>query len=76
MGTSVAEAFYTMYLLERACAMQVAALAGGAQLHYPAPEVQDVVRKQAARGLTGNDVKLAWDALLRMLDVKDPSYKN
>ncbi len=75
VGESVGAAFHTMYLLERACAMQVAALAGGAQLHYPAPAVQDVVRKQAAVGLTEHDVRLQWDALLRLLDKKDPSYK-
>jgi ribulose-5-phosphate 4-epimerase/fuculose-1-phosphate aldolase len=75
VGKSVAEAFMTMYLLERACAMQVAALAGGARLHLPAPEVQDVVRKQARVGLTAQDSRLAWDAQLRMLDAKDPSYK-
>jgi ribulose-5-phosphate 4-epimerase/fuculose-1-phosphate aldolase len=75
VGATVARAFYTMYLLERACAMQVAAQAGGAKLHYPAPAVQEVVRQQAKVGLTGNDTQLAWDALLRMLDAKDPSYK-
>lgn len=75
VGATVARAFYTMYLLERACAMQVAAQAGGAKLHYPAPAVQEVVRQQAKVGLTGNDTQLAWDALLRMLDAKDPSYR-
>ncbi|HEV3087399.1 MAG TPA: class II aldolase/adducin family protein [Candidatus Elarobacter sp.] len=75
VGESVAEAFLTMYFLERACATQVAALAGGAQLHYPAPEVQEVVRRQASVGIEPV-AKLAWDAQLRMLDAKDPSYKN
>lgn len=75
VGTSVARAFSTMYLLERACAMQIAALAGGTKLHYPKPEVQEVVRRQAAVGLTGNEPQLAWDALRRMLDAKDPSYQ-
>jgi len=75
VGASVADAFSGMYLLQRACEMQIAALAGGVPLHYPAPDVQGVVRKQAAVGLTGRDSQLAWDALLRMLDKKDPSYK-
>ena len=73
-GESVAEAFLIMYLFERACATQIAAQAGGAQLHYPAPEVQEVVRRQAEFGIAGV-AKLAWDAQLRMLDAKDPSYK-
>jgi ribulose-5-phosphate 4-epimerase/fuculose-1-phosphate aldolase len=73
VGQSVAEAFLEMYFLERACATQIAVLAGGTQLHYPAPEVQEVVKRQA--GGIGPVAKLAWDAQLRMLDAKDPSYK-
>ncbi len=74
VGETVAEAFLAMYFLERACATQVAALAGGGQLHYPAPEVQEVVTRQAGYGIAAV-AKLAWDAQLRMLDAKDPSYK-
>ncbi|MBV8368953.1 MAG: class II aldolase/adducin family protein [Candidatus Eremiobacteraeota bacterium] len=74
VGETVADAFLTMYFLERACATQVAALAGGAQLHHPSPELQEVVRKQASVGI-GPVAKLAWDAQLRLLDKKDPSYK-
>jgi ribulose-5-phosphate 4-epimerase/fuculose-1-phosphate aldolase len=73
-GETVAEAFLVMYFFERACATQVAALAGGVKLHYPTPEVQEVVRKQAQFGIAPV-AKLSWDALLRMLDAKDPSYK-
>ena len=74
VGETVAEAFLTMYFLERACATQVAALAGGVQLHYPAPEVQEVVKRQATVGIA-SVAKLAWDAQLRLLDRQDPSYK-
>ncbi|MEA2690499.1 MAG: hypothetical protein QOJ39_3060 [Candidatus Eremiobacteraeota bacterium] len=73
VGESVAEAFLEMYFLERACATQIAVLAGGAQLHYPAPEVQEVVKNQA--GGIAPVARLAWAAQLRMLDAKDPSYK-
>ncbi len=75
VGKSVAEAFHTMYLLERAFTMQIAALAGGTSLHVPPPAVQEVVRKQAKVGLTSQDLQLVWDSQLRMLDAKDPSYK-
>jgi ribulose-5-phosphate 4-epimerase/fuculose-1-phosphate aldolase len=74
VGATVGEAFLAMYFLERACATQIAALAGGAKLHYPAAEVQDVVKSQSQNGVP-QVAKLAWDALLRMLDTKDPSYK-
>jgi ribulose-5-phosphate 4-epimerase/fuculose-1-phosphate aldolase len=75
VGPTVAEAFLTMYFLERACETQVAALAGGGQLHYPAPEVQELVKRQATFGIAPV-AKLAWDAQLRMLDATDPSYKS
>ncbi len=74
VGESVAEAFLSMYFLERACATQVAALAGGSQLHYPAPAVQDVVRRQGSVGIA-QVARLAWEPQLRMLDRMDPSYK-
>jgi len=74
VGESVAEAFLLMYFLERACATQVAALAGGAALHYPAPEVQEVVRRQATVGVAPV-ARLAWEPQLRLLDRIDPSYK-
>ena len=74
VGETVADAFLTMYFLERACATQVAALAGGTPLHYPAPAVQEVVRQQASGGI-GPVAKLAWNAQLRLLDKKDSSYK-
>jgi ribulose-5-phosphate 4-epimerase/fuculose-1-phosphate aldolase len=75
LGKSVASAFLTMYFLERACAAQVAALAGGAKLHYPSEAVQALVTRQAAFG-KGTIDDLAWAPLVRRLDRIDPSYKN
>jgi ribulose-5-phosphate 4-epimerase/fuculose-1-phosphate aldolase len=74
LGKSVASAFLTMYFLERACAMQVATLAGGAAVHHAAPEVQALVARQAAFG-KGMVDDLAWRALVRKIDRLDPSYK-
>lgn len=74
VGESVGEAFLSMYFLERACATQIALLTAGADLHWPAPDVQEVVKRQAGVGIA-QVAKLAWDAQRRMLDAKDPSYK-
>ena len=74
VGPTIAEAFLTMYFFERACATQIAALAGGTALHWPADSVQEVVRQQAKVG-TGSVARLAWEGQLRMLDRNDPSYK-
>jgi ribulose-5-phosphate 4-epimerase/fuculose-1-phosphate aldolase len=75
VGASIPEAFLQMYFFERACATQIATLAGGGALHWPAEAVQQVVRRQAKYGV-GPLAPMAWDGLLRMLDREDPSYKD
>lgn len=77
VGRSVAEAFMRIYLLERACSMQVRALASGGAYH---PLPSGIVEKTARQGADPEIVqkvteKLAWPALLRMLDRRDPSYR-
>lgn len=71
-GRSVAEAFTTMYFLERACEMQVAAQTGG-PLRIPLDHVQDVVEQQS-QGLSVVADKLVWPGLLRRLDRQNPGY--
>lgn len=71
-GRSVAEAFTTMYFLERSCEMQVAAQAGG-PLRIPHDDVQDVVEQQS-QGLSVVADKLVWPGLLRRLDRQNPGY--
>lgn len=71
-GKSVPETFMRIFFLERACTMQVRALSGNRKLVVPEQKVQDVVTAQSA-GIGGTS-KLAWPALLRMLDRKNPGY--
>jgi ribulose-5-phosphate 4-epimerase/fuculose-1-phosphate aldolase len=71
-GRSVAEAFTTMYFLERSCEMQVAAQGGG-PLRIPHDHVQDVVEQQS-QGLSVVADKLVWPGLLRRLDRQNPGY--
>ena len=75
VGTSVGDAFQTIYFLERACAIQVAAQAGGAALNLPLPAVQDLVTQQLS---SFGDIadRLLWPAMLRKLDRLDPSYRD
>jgi ribulose-5-phosphate 4-epimerase/fuculose-1-phosphate aldolase len=75
VGPSISSAFLTMYFLERACAMQVATLAGGVAVTRPSDAVQDLVRRQTSVG-TGSTVDLAWAPLVRMLDRKDPGFRD
>jgi ribulose-5-phosphate 4-epimerase/fuculose-1-phosphate aldolase len=73
-GATVHDAFDLMIHLERACQAQVAALGGGTPVTLPPPEVAARVAAQFARpGRTAP--RNAWNALLRMLDKVDPSYR-
>jgi ribulose-5-phosphate 4-epimerase/fuculose-1-phosphate aldolase len=75
MGRSVSEAFELMFFLERACQIQVAALAGGERLIEPDAQVQQRTCRQFAADnsyVQGRD----WQALLRLLDRMDPTYKD
>jgi ribulose-5-phosphate 4-epimerase/fuculose-1-phosphate aldolase len=76
VGPSVADAFLAMFVLERACRIQVLAQSGGSELL----RVPDVILagiaaqgQAATRGLGG---QLAWPGLLRKLDRTDPSYRD
>lgn len=75
MGRSVREAFELMYYLERACEIQLAALAGKSEVTIPSSSVCERTCGQFANDssyVKGRD----WQALLRLLDRTDPSYKD
>ncbi len=75
VGASVGEAFMRMYALERACSMQVRFMAGPG-IHQPPVGVSAKVAAQVAIPAYGEIVveQLAWPALRRILDRRDPSY--
>jgi ribulose-5-phosphate 4-epimerase/fuculose-1-phosphate aldolase len=73
LGESIADTFLAMYFLERACEMQVAALAGDRKLHYPSDAVRELTAQQGEYGLTAVS-GIAWPALLRKLDRTLPGY--
>ena len=77
VGRTIPSAFLNMYFLERACAMQVATLAGGAALHRPADAVQQLVTRQAAGQVMGGlDIAdMAWAPLIRLLDRRYPGFR-
>jgi len=54
-------------------------MAGGAALNMPSQAAIDTVRDQVTRPRIQNDADstaLNWTAMLRMMDAKDPSYRN
>ncbi|MEM8501213.1 MAG: class II aldolase/adducin family protein [Pseudomonadota bacterium] len=74
VGKSANAAFTAMYYLERACSIQVRALAGGAVTLPP----QGSPEKAAAQSkllFDGSVDELAWPAWLRKLDAIDQSYR-
>jgi ribulose-5-phosphate 4-epimerase/fuculose-1-phosphate aldolase len=70
---TVAGAFSRCYWLERACAAQIAAQAGGARLRQPSPAVAKATAEQGARF---DSSALAWQAVVRTLDASEPDYRN
>lgn len=78
VGKTCADAFLRLYNLERACTIQVKALAGGTKINIPNDGVADVVTDQVS-GMNKSSAfadGLVWPAMLRLLDRKDPSYRN
>jgi len=78
-GRTIGEAFWLMQRLETACRIQVATLAGG-DPHMPSLESQDRTSAMFDPSAGDKDVAingaLEWQALLRVLDRTDASYKD
>jgi len=76
VGGTAAECFLRMFFFERACSMQVRALAAGRDnVLEGTPEVQKVVADQSnPEGTKVLANMLAWPALIRKLDRTCPEY--
>ncbi len=76
-GTSIPEAFHQLYMLERACAAQVAALSCGRELTIPPPDVCQHASDQF-KSFEADDAHYAmlWDAALRLIDNAEPDYRS
>jgi ribulose-5-phosphate 4-epimerase/fuculose-1-phosphate aldolase len=76
VGETIADAFLFMYNLESACQIQIAAMAGNSELiHFDQAIIDDTGRttQAATKGMLGG---IAWPALIRRLDKKDPSFRD
>lgn len=76
LGRTCADAFLRMFFLERACAMQARALAGGVEPNMPELAAVEKTGSLGRMGFDGYVGPLSWPALLRRLDRIDPGYKN
>ncbi|MEO1373868.1 MAG: class II aldolase/adducin family protein [Cyanobacteria bacterium J06635_10] len=77
VGRTVAEAFYYMYNLNKACEIQVNVLGTSAKPIIPAPEIcEHTARQFEEPTFHDREVVRIWKANRRLLDRLDPSYRD
>ncbi len=75
VGPSANACFMAMYYLERACTMQVRALAGQGKVNMPPQGSAEKAAEQSVLLFDGTVDEIAWPAWLRKLDRVDDSYR-
>ena len=75
VGRTVAEAFNSLYRLEKACVAQLLAQGANDEIILPTAEVQEKTRHMYRRGVRRVVGLLEWPAMRRLADRIDPSYK-
>ncbi len=76
VGHTVADAFLSMFLLERACRIQILAQSGGKQLIRIPDSILAQISAQEMVVTKGGPGRLVWPGLLRKLDRLGADYKN
>jgi len=74
LGRSAADTFLKMFMLQRACEIQVAAQAGGAELIRIPAAILAGIRAQSEKVMRGSGAELAWPGLLRRLARQNPGH--
>lgn len=75
-GPSVAEAFNSHYMMEQACKIQVEAMCSGAELVMPPPEIVAETAYLFEPNVRRAFGVMEWEAMLRLLDREDPSFRD
>jgi ribulose-5-phosphate 4-epimerase/fuculose-1-phosphate aldolase len=75
VGGSVGEAFLGMYILERACQIQIMAQSGSDLVPVPAPILAGI-QAQADDVTLGQGAALVWPAMLRKAERLDPGFRD
>lgn len=76
VGTTIADAFLMMYVLETACQIQLQAQSTGNELVMVPDPIVAGIQAQAEAVTKGLGGQLVWPGLLRKLDRTDPSYRD
>ena len=75
-GTSIPEAFHMIYMLERACSAQVAALSGGRETILPPQEVCQHTAEQFRAQENDEHYGFMWESALRLIENDKPDYRS
>lgn len=73
-GNSVADAFYTIYFLERACQAQIKATSSGSELVYPDAAVCEFTAQQFQAEETPQYLQMVWDAAVSLIAHQQSDY--
>src|SRR6476659_9813540 len=76
VGQSVADAFLSMFLLERACRIQIMAQSGGGELISISDEILAQIPAQEQVVVKGGPGQLVWPGLIRKLDRNGSNYQD
>ncbi|PLY99965.1 class II aldolase [Burkholderia sp. WAC0059] len=76
VGSSIPQAFNTMYWLEMACKAQVDAMSSTTDLLLPSEDIVEETYRQFQPEVRRPFGELEWPAMLRFLDRRDATYKN
>lgn len=71
-GRTVAEAFMTMYYLDRACSVQLKVLSSGQPFELPSADLCTRAAREYEQFRYG---KYEWSALLRLADARSPGFR-
>jgi ribulose-5-phosphate 4-epimerase/fuculose-1-phosphate aldolase len=74
-GSTIGEAYLILFMLEKACQIQVAAQANGAELLMQPQAMADLVAKQTDVAF-GFAAEMSWQAARRKMEKLDPGFKD
>jgi ribulose-5-phosphate 4-epimerase/fuculose-1-phosphate aldolase len=75
-GETVGDAFLGMYILQKACEVQIRAQAGGGELITVPKPIIEGIQRNAKIVTRQSGAMIAWPGLLRMLDRRQPGWRD
>ncbi len=74
-GSTIGEAYLTMFMLEKACQIQIAAQSSGVELLMQSQTMADLVATQTDMAF-GFAAEMSWQAVKRKMERLDSGFKN